>query len=173
MILFFAVLLVDQATKAIALETLRLGDPVPVVGNLLRWTLTYNPGGAFGVRLGSSTYYLVSSVIIFAILIFYIWRNRDVDHIAIPLTIVAGGAVGNIVDRLRFGEVVDFIDCDFPDITIGSYHMERWPIFNVADMAVSIGIVVTILFIFYHSYKDAKRRLVEEEMQQPPRDRME
>lgn len=161
--LFAAVLLIDQATKTIALSTLKIGVPVPVFGDLLRWTLTYNPGGAFGVRLGSSNYYLVSSLVIFAVLVFYIWRNRYIDYIAIPLTIVAGGAVGNIVDRLRFGEVVDFIDCDFPDVTIGSYHMDRWPIFNIADMAVSVGIIVTILLIFYNSYRDAKRRLAEEE----------
>jgi len=153
---------------------LKVGAPVAVIGDLLRWTLTYNPGGAFGVRLGSSTYYLFSSLIIFVILIFYVWRNRQINHIAVPLTIVAGGAVGNIVDRLRFGEVVDFIDCEFPDIAIGSYHLERWPIFNVADMAVSLGIVVTIVLIFYHSYRDARRRPVEEEQpEQAPSDGVE
>jgi signal peptidase II len=166
--LFFAILAVDQATKTIAVSNLRVGESVPVIDDMLRWTLTYNPGGAFGVRLGSSTYYLLSSVFIFIVLIFYIWRNRQVSHVVIPLTIVAGGAVGNIIDRVRFGEVVDFIDCEFPDISLGSYHMERWPIFNIADMAVSVGIVVTIFFIFYHSYRDARRRLAEEQTELPP-----
>lgn len=150
-LLFGVVLLVDQATKLIALSTLQASVPIPVVGNLLRWTLTHNPGGAFGMRLGNSTYYLISSLVIFLILLFYVWRHRHTRHIAIPLAIVSGGAAGNIIDRLRFGRVIDFIDCDFPDIHIGSYHMERWPIFNVADMAVSCGIIVTILLIFYHA----------------------
>ncbi len=151
--LFGIVLLVDQITKYIAVSTLKLGVSVPVIGDFIRWTLTYNPGGAFGVRLGGSAYYLVTSFIIFFILIFYIWRHRSVAYIAVPLSIVAGGAAGNIIDRLRLGEVIDFIDCDFFNVNIGSYNMDRWPIFNVADMAVSTGIVITILLIFYYSRK--------------------
>jgi signal peptidase II len=148
---FIVVLITDQVTKYIALSALKIGHPVPFLGDFFRWTLTFNPGGAFGMRLGNTTYYLISSLIIFAILAFYIWRNRQINHIAIPLTIVSAGAVGNIIDRIRFGEVVDFMDCEFFDIHIGSYHLERWPIFNVADMAVSCGIIATILMILYHS----------------------
>ena len=149
-LLFAVVLIVDQVTKQIALNTLQRGLPVPVWGDFLRWTLTFNPGGAFSIRLGSSTYYLISSIIIFVILVGYIIYNRHKAHIAVPLTFVAGGAVGNIIDRIRFGEVVDFIDCDFFDISIGSYYMDRWPIFNVADMAVSCGIIATIFLIYFH-----------------------
>jgi len=155
-LLFSVVLLLDQVTKYIAVSTLRVGDSVPVIGDLVRWTLTYNPGGAFGVRLGGAAYYLVTSFIIFFILIFYVWRHRYIGYIAVPLSIVAGGAAGNIIDRLRLGEVIDFIDCDFFNIHIGSYNMDRWPIFNVADMAVSTGIVITILLIFFFSHDSAE-----------------
>lgn len=165
-VLFCIVLLVDQVTKYIAVSTLRLGESVPVIGDFVRWTLTYNPGGAFGVRLGSSTYYLITSFIIFFILVLYVWRHRSVAYISVPLSIVAGGAAGNIVDRLRLGEVIDYIDCDFFNIHIGSYNMDRWPIFNVADMAVSTGIVITILLIFFYS-----RRAVES--QEPQADETE
>jgi len=151
--LFVLVILVDQVTKLIAQTALTPGLPIPIIGDYVRWTLTLNPGGAFGTRIGTSNYYLISSIIIFFVLVFYVWRNRRTSHIAVPLSIVSGGAIGNIIDRLRFGEVVDFIDCDIPDIVIGSYHLERWPIFNVADMAVSCGIVVTIFLVFYHSRK--------------------
>lgn len=147
------VLVADQVTKYIALSTLQVGVPVPALGHFLRWTLTYNPGGAFGMRLGNSAYYLISSLIIFVVLVVYVWRNRHANHIAVPLTIVSGGAVGNIIDRIRFGKVIDFIDCEFIDIHIGSYQMERWPIFNLADMAVSCGIIATILLILWHSRK--------------------
>lgn len=151
---FIVVIVADQVTKYIALTTLTVGLPVPVIGEYWRWTLTFNPGGAFGMQLGGTTYYLVSSLAILVILLFYIWRNRHIDFLAIPLTIVSAGAMGNIIDRIRFGEVVDFIDCEFFDINIGSYHMDRWPIFNVADMAVSCGITATILLIMYHSRKN-------------------
>ncbi len=151
---FIVVFVADQVTKYIALSTLTMGLPVSVIGEYWRWTLTFNPGGAFGMRLGGTTYYLVSSLIIFVVLLFYIWRNRHISFLAIPLTIVSAGALGNIVDRIRFGEVVDFIDWEFFDINIGSYYMDRWPIFNVADMAVSCGITATILLILYHSRKN-------------------
>lgn len=152
-LLFGLVLILDQITKMIALATLPPGIPVPVLGNTLRWTLVYNPSGAFSLRLGSPQYYLISSVIIFCFLIYYIIRNRHINHIAIPLSIVAGGAAGNIIDRFRFGQVIDFIDCDIPDIVIGSYHLERWPIFNIADSALSCGIIITLLLIYFHKDK--------------------
>jgi len=150
-VIFVFVLLVDQVTKNIALNVLTFGVPVPVIGDYVRWTLVYNPGGAFSLRLGTPTYYLISSLIIFTVLVVYIYRHRHMAHIAIPLTFVAGGAVGNIIDRFRFGEVVDFIDCDFPDFTIGAYHMDRFPIFNVADSAISCGIIATIILMYIHS----------------------
>jgi signal peptidase II len=150
---FLAVLVADQVSKQIALTYLKLGQPVPVLGDFCRWTLTFNPGGAFGMKLGGTSYYLISSIIIFILLVWYIWRHRQVSYIAIPLTIVSAGAVGNIIDRLRFGEVVDFIDCDFININIGAYHMDRWPIFNIADMAVSCGIITTVVLIFFYSRK--------------------
>ncbi|MFH1701325.1 MAG: signal peptidase II [Candidatus Zixiibacteriota bacterium] len=152
-LLFIAVIVLDQATKYLALSSLSLGQPIPVLGDYLRWTLAYNPGGAFGMRLGGPNYYLITSLIVFAILIFYVFKNRNASFISIPLAIVSGGAAGNIIDRFRYGEVVDFIDCEFPDISIGSYHLDRWPIFNIADMAVSCGIIITIILMMYHSRK--------------------
>ncbi len=155
-LLFVLVLVADQVTKYIALTSLTPGMPIDVLGSYLRWTLAYNPGGAFGMRLGSSNYYLVTSIIIFLALAVYIYRNQTVNYVAIPLSLVAGGAVGNIIDRIRFGEVVDFIDCEFPDISILDYELNRWPIFNIADMAVSCGIIATIFFILYYGKKEAE-----------------
>ena len=90
--LFTAVLVLDQITKYIALKTLVIGLPVPVLGEYLRWTLTFNPGGAFSIRLGGPTYYLISSMIIFLVLMAYVYYNRRTAHIAVPLSIVAGVA---------------------------------------------------------------------------------
>lgn len=159
-LLFAVTVIVDQVTKLVALATLQPGTSVPVLGDLLRWTLTYNPGGVFGMRLAQPVFYLFSSIAIFVVLAFYVIANRRTLYIALPLSIVAGGAIGNIIDRLRFGQVVDFIDCDFPDIDLGFYSIERWPIFNVADMAVSCGIITTIILMYYHSLK-AKRAQVD------------
>lgn len=155
-ILFFLVLVTDQLTKLIALNALTPSVPVPFLGETVRWTLVYNPGGAFSTRLAGSLFYLIFSLIVLAFLVYYIIKQRQVRFLVIPLSIVAGGAAGNIIDRFRFGQVVDFVDCNIPDITIGSYHLDRWPIFNVADSAISCGIIVTIVFIYYFAHK-AKR----------------
>lgn len=151
--LFCLVLVSDQITKQIALNTLTPSVPVPFLGQAVRWTLVYNPGGAFSTRLAGSPFYLVFSLIVLAFLIYYIIKNRQARFAVIPLSIVAGGAAGNIIDRLRFGQVVDFIDCDIPDITIGSYNLDRWPIFNIADSGISCGIIATIVLIYYFSRK--------------------
>lgn len=165
-LLFLIILLSDQLTKQLALAWLQPAVPVPVLGEMLRWTLVFNPGGAFSVRLGSSTVYLITSIIIFLVLLLYIYRQRHVRFVVIPLSIVAGGALGNIIDRIRFGEVVDFIDVDIPDIVIGSYNLDRWPIFNIADSALSCGIITTIILIYYHAHK-AKRQTRQENPSAP------
>jgi signal peptidase II len=152
-ILFFLVLLIDQVTKLIALKTLAPSVPVPFLGETVRWTLVYNVGGAFSTRLAGSTFYLIFSLVIFIGLVYYIIKQRHIRFMVLPLSIIAGGAAGNIIDRFRFGRVVDFIDCDIPDIAIGSYHLDRWPIFNVADSAISCGIIVTIFLIYYFAHK--------------------
>jgi signal peptidase II len=158
---FAATVLLDQTTKAIALKALTPGAPVPVIGDLLRWTLTHNPGGAFGMRLAEPAYYLISSLLILVFLAAYIFLHRRTASVAIPLSFVAGGALGNIIDRFRFGQVVDFIDCDFPDINVGFYSLERWPIFNVADSAVSCGIVITLILMYIHSRKAKRLQLAQ------------
>lgn len=152
-ILFAVVLIGDQLTKQIALRHLHPGVSIPFLGDFVRWTLVYNPGGAFSMRLGNPTYHLILSIVILVILLFYVIRHRRTPHIAIPLTIVAAGAVGNIIDRFRFGKVVDFIDCEFFDVSLGFYQMDRWPIFNIADSAISCGIVATIILMYYHGRK--------------------
>jgi signal peptidase II len=152
-VLFGIILVADQVTKLIALNTLTPSVPVPFLGQAVRWTLVYNPGGAFSTQLAGSPFYLVFSLIVLAFLIYYIIKNRQARFAVIPLSIVAGGAAGNIIDRLRFSQVVDFIDCDIPDITIGSYNLDRWPIFNIADSAISCGIIATIVLIYIYSRK--------------------
>ncbi len=153
-LIVFATVLADQITKQIALDNLEYGQPVPVIGDYLRWTLVFNPGGAFSINLGSPIYYQTMALLIFIFLLYYIFRHRHTMYISIPLSFVAGGALGNIIDRFRFGEVVDFIDCEFPDISILGYHMERWPIFNIADMGVSVGIIATIISIYFFSHHE-------------------
>ena len=134
--MLLVVLVVDVVTKAIAERALLpRGIPHDVFGNWFRFTLVYNPGAAFGLNLGPQSRWIFSGLTIVALVILvrlYLGtRPGDTARVS-ALALVCAGAIGNLLDRLRsFFGVVDFIDIGIGD--------SRWPTFNVADMAVSIG----------------------------------
>jgi signal peptidase II len=132
------VLVVDVITKAIAERNLLRGIPYEVLGNTVQLKLVYNPGAAFGLHLGPQSRWIFTVLTILALVILgRLYRSTHTGHTArvAALALVCAGAVGNLIDRLRsFFGVVDFIDVGIGD--------SRWPTFNVADMAVSIGAVM-------------------------------
>ncbi len=106
-----------------------------------------------GTALGSGTFYLISSLIILVAVFYLIITNKDNLWTKYSLTLIASGAIGNIIDRLRVGMVVDFLDVDIPDINLLGFHLERWWTFNIADSAISVGMVMLVLYIIFHSRK--------------------
>lgn len=152
-----AVVIVDQVTKLWAIGALSEQPSVQVLGKFFMLTLVYNEGGAMGSNFGSPTYYLVSSSLILLFILYYIYSHRQNLMITVPLALIAGGALGNIVDRIRFGQVVDFLDFDFFDINLFGYQIERWWTFNIADAAISCSIVFLLVrVIFFHHEKPAE-----------------
>jgi len=137
------VALADQLTKNWALATLSdiPGRSISVIGDFLRWTLVYNEGGAMGTNLGGSMLYTVVGIAILLALGYYLWQYRYAARVAIPLALIAGGAIGNLIDRFVHGKVVDWIDVNFFDISLFSFHLERWWTFNIADSAISVALV--------------------------------
>jgi signal peptidase II len=129
------VVAVDQATKLIASERLGPGASVPVLGDFIRLTLVHNTGAAFGLFPGSRVPFIVVSVLAIAVVLHLFFREtyRSVMN-RILLGCILGGAIGNLIDRVRLGWVVDFIDIGFGTA--------RWPVFNVADSAVTIGVIL-------------------------------
>lgn len=129
----------DQLTKLAAVDLLTSAYvPRPVLGDLLRFTLVYNPGAAFGLHLGSSSRWIFMGLTVGALVLLsrlYV-ETRPGDLVrTFSIALVSGGAMGNLLDRIRSARgVVDFID-----VGIGS---SRWPTFNVADMAVSVGAIL-------------------------------
>ena len=133
------VLLADQLAKTIVLGApgLAQGVPQPILGDLVRITLAANDGGIFGL-LGSSALPLaLASIVVIGVILAVQARHGAGDRLlTVALALLLGGALGNLVDRIRLGWVVDFIDAG-----IGSL---RWYTFNVADAAISIAIVLLV-----------------------------
>lgn len=134
------VVALDQATKSVASSRLLLSEPVSVFGDVVRLTLVHNTGAAFGLFPGSRLPFIVVSVLAIAVVLFLVTREayRGLPQ-RVLLGCILGGAIGNLVDRVRLGWVVDFID-----VGLGS---ARWPVFNVADSAVTVGVILLAWYL--------------------------
>ena len=133
-----AVLLLDLATKRWATAALAGSPPVPVLGEFVRLTYVRNSGVAFGLGAGLPfPYYLFSIAAVIAIVTLFLRQRVSGPGRRVALALILGGALGNLVDRLTAGQVVDFIEVGW-----GRWH---WPVFNVADSAVSVGVVLFAL----------------------------
>jgi len=142
------VVVADQVTKIIVLHTLPLFESVPVIPGFFNLTHIHNPGGAFGF-LSSQTSQLQQVIFLLiplaavGLILFFYWKTPyDYRLLSAGLAMVFGGAIGNIIDRIRMGEVVDFLD-----FYLGSLH---WPAFNIADSAVTVGMII---FLYHLAFK--------------------
>jgi signal peptidase II len=137
----------DQITKFLISNKLPLHHSITVIPGFFSITHILNPGGAFGFMANQSSsirsvFFLVISSLAVC-LIFYFYKNTPKTHpwLASGFALVFGGAIGNLIDRFRFGSVVDFLD-----VYMGSYH---WPAFNIADSAISIGIAIFLFHLLF------------------------
>lgn len=149
MIKYLSVLIVvlDQLTKFIVHSTMNLYDSIQVVPYLLNFTYIRNEGIAFGIYFeGAETIFIVLPILI-TIYLFYLLKNEEFQDkfSQIALFLIIAGAVGNIIDRIFRGYVVDFID-----IYVFNYH---WPAFNIADSCISVGFVILIFNILFLNKK--------------------
>jgi signal peptidase II len=132
------ILLLDQWTKSMVVQKLPLYQRVEVIQGFFNLTHVRNTGGAFGIfggqktGTGSLVFVIVSLIAIGAIIFLFIKIKENERTLALSFSLVLSGALGNLIDRLRYGEVIDFLDFHISD-----YH---WPAFNVADSAICIGI---------------------------------
>ena len=140
-IITLVILTLDQLTKFYVDANFRLHETVPVVRGFFHLTYVRNKGAAFGILADSSVripFFITVSLIALIGILWYIRRIRDDQKLAIvSLSLVFSGALGNLIDRIRLGEVIDFLDV--------FWQRHHWPAFNVADSAITVG--VTLLFI--------------------------
>jgi len=140
-IISIVILALDQATKLYVDANFRLHESVPVIRDFFNLTYVRNKGAAFGIFADSAVripFFITVSVIAMLGILWYIRRIRNDQKLAIfSLSLVFAGAVGNLIDRIRLGEVIDFLDV--------FWQRHHWPAFNVADSAITVG--VTLLLI--------------------------
>lgn len=134
------VVILDQLSKFFAERLLVLYAPVPVLP-FFNFTLAYNPGAAFSFLSQAGGwqrwFFIVLALIISTILIVWLRRLEGERLTALSLSLILGGAIGNVIDRLWHGHVIDFIDLHY-----AGYH---WPVFNLADSAITVGALLLIL----------------------------
>ncbi len=160
----FAAVLVDVITKLfvkgiqlplveIHLNGMAYGSSIPILGDFFKLTFVENPGMAFGIHVSNKDYLALFTIITSLGLLFYLYKIRKESFwLRMPMALILAGAIGNLINRFFFGvlfgyapllqgNVVDFIDVDFFDLQILGYNLNRWPIFNLADVFVTVGVV--------------------------------
>ena len=136
------VVVLDQSTKRLAEDKLEATGvrsvPLPVVGDYLRFTYVENRGAAFGLLQDQTAFFVFVGVLVVGVIaVSYRYLPRSGIRLHLALGLQLGGAVGNLIDRIRQGYVVDFVDF--------GYHSNWWPVFNVADSAIVIGVALLAL----------------------------
>ncbi len=132
-VLPLVVVILDQFSKYIVVENMSLGESIPIIEEVFHLTYILNPGAAFGMFAHNRLFFIAIAVIVIGIII---WARREI--LASPWEVKAGcglflgGAIGNLIDRVRQGLVIDFFD------------FRIWPVFNIADIAICIGVGLII-----------------------------
>ncbi|AFJ01642.1 Lipoprotein signal peptidase [Methylophaga frappieri] len=142
--LSLTVFIIDQISKTVMVNWLSLYETVPVMP-FFNLTLAHNTGAAFSFLAGAGGwqrwFFVVLAVLVSLVLAVWMRRLSSADKVeAISLALIIGGAIGNVMDRLVYGYVVDFLD-----VYVGTYH---WPAFNIADSAICIGAILLIMDSF-------------------------
>ena len=150
------VVLIDQGTKMWVDKTMRLYESKPIVPGLLDLHYIRNTGAAFGFLSASHSdfripFFILVSIAAIGIILFLFYRLEESEVLMpLALSLVLGGAVGNLIDRIRLGEVIDFIAFHYK-----AFH---WPAFNVADIGITAGVSLLVLRIFLFEKKHPARR---------------
>lgn len=138
-----AIVLTDQVSKTVVVRSMRLGQSIPIVPGFFDLTFVLNPGAAFSLfatlpeSFRNPFFILVSMAAVVLIVLYRARHLRQHRLASVSLALILGGAIGNLIDRVRLGVVVDFLD-----VHLHQYH---WPVFNVADSAISVGVTLLLL----------------------------
>jgi signal peptidase II len=145
------IVVADQITKVIVDRSMPLYHSIPVIDGLFNLTYIRNTGAAFGIFSGSAAAFRLPFLIIFSLVaigfvITMLRRLQDQTGLITALSFIVGGAIGNLIDRVAYGEVIDFLDFYW-----GRYH---WPAFNLADSFITIGVLITVYYLIQAKGQD-------------------
>lgn len=154
------ILLMDQWTKYLVVQRLPLYHKREVIPGFFNLIHMRNPGGAFGIfggerfGIGSIFFIAISLVAIFAIIFIFVRLRENENILALSFSLILSGAIGNLMDRFRYGEVVDFLQFYLPFLPWQMFN--PWPTFNLADSAICVGIVLMALELLKRDQKRLK-----------------
>lgn len=152
------ILVSDQASKWLVQRLMAEHDSLPLLGDFLRLTFVHNSGAAFGILQQQRLFLVLVTCAAVGAMFWYRRSLAPADWLPrLGLSLIIGGALGNLIDRVFLGRVVDFIDVDIPDLVLGPYSFfgfrlgfacERWPAFNIADSAISTGLCLLVWYLW-------------------------
>lgn len=133
----FSVVLLDRISKLFFISLFSVGESIPVIRNIFHFTLVHNTGIAFGLFKDQGVIFIIISIVAILLFGWFLYSQReekDFSRLSVfAFSLIIGGAFGNLIDRLQFGYVIDFLD------------FRIWPVFNIADSAITIGAVILII----------------------------
>jgi signal peptidase II len=136
----------DQYTKYLAATKLINYETIPLIENVFHLTFVKNKGAAFGILQNQKWFFVIVTIIIMLAIIYYIIKKKPGNKLLmVSLSMILGGAVGNLIDRIRYSYVIDFFD----------FNLINWPVFNVADSFVVVG---TVLLSYYLLFKYEEKK---------------
>ena len=151
--IYFTVIIViiDQVSKSVIRSTMNLFSPsIQLLGDFFKFTYVENSGIAFGINFNNGTIIFTILASIATIFIsWYLWKSKELSYIfQLALSFILGGAIGNLIDRIQYSAVLDFIDVHY-----GNYH---WYVFNIADISITTGCSLVIFLELFYNYNDKK-----------------
>lgn len=161
--LYFLIVLlvtaVDQWTKHLIVTRMELNQIIPLWGSFFSITSHRNRGAAWGILQDQRLFFIIVTIVVIAGLVYYLFRKSREGRRFLPaaLALLLGGALGNFIDRVRTGEVVDFFRVVFDFHAIGIPYIYHFPIFNVADAAITVGVALIILDTLLEARREKKR----------------
>lgn len=132
----FCIYIADRVAKLLALKAMAVGQSIKVIPDIFHITLVFNNGAAFGLLKDRAAFFVLVSAFVITFIILFAWRHKGMSGLlALSLGLILGGSLGNLVDRVTFGYVIDFFD------------FRVWPVFNIADSAITAGVGMLALSV--------------------------